>query len=277
MLENQVGRCAYSGMIMECLLPHYHWRMSLERLDNKTGYFPDNCVLVAAEFNTPDHRARSTRKVNGSAQWSAEKVMEVPRLRESNVDLAALKAAVKHAGRSRDREHWVPRKHRFEPNVDGEWFCTHCETFKPSHSFYLRRGPDWKPKANCKDCCCVNEYRYACTLRGTVHRMVANAQMRSKLRKLECRLSVDFVLDTLLSQGGRCFYSGVPMTYTTPHSDWRLSLERIDNDLGYTPDNSVLIVAEFNTSDYSRRAVSQVFGTAQWSKDKVAQVWGDWL
>ena len=40
-------------------------------------------------------------------------------------------------------------------------------------------------------------------------------------------------------------------------------------------ENCVLIAIEFNTADHSRNiAVTEVFGTAQWSKEKVDHVWG---
>ena len=54
MVERRNGLCAYSGVPMEMCLPHSHWRMSLERLNNSKGYSSENCVLVAGEFNTGD-------------------------------------------------------------------------------------------------------------------------------------------------------------------------------------------------------------------------------
>lgn len=62
------------------------------------------------------------------------------------------------------------------------------------------------------------------------------------------------------------------------HSHWLMSLERLSNDQGYVTTNCVLVAAEFNTSDHSRnRAVWEVFGTAQWSKEKANYIWGDFL
>merc|ERR1711871_282593 len=74
-------------------------------------------------------------------------------------------------------------------------------------------------------------------------------------------------------QRGRCFYSDIPMECLYPHSDWRMSLERINNRCGHTRDNCVLIANEFNTPDWSSRSAdAQVHGTAQWSRAKVADV-----
>ena len=50
-----------------------------------------------------------------------------------------------------------------------------------------------------------------------------------------------------------------------------MSPERLNSCQGYVVANCVLVAAEFNTSDYSRnKATSEVHGTAQWTKTKVA-------
>lgn len=74
-------------------------------------------------------------------------------------------------------------------------------------------------------------------------------------------------------QQGQCFYSRVPMECLVPNSHWRMTLERLDNEHGYTARNCVLAAAEFNTSDHSRNsAVHAVYGTAQWSRVKFLDV-----
>ena len=116
---------------------------------------------------------------------------------------------------------------------------------------------------------------YRSTLRGHLKTILSRAQRRSKLRGQECSVSFSTLLCMLERQQGRCFYSGVPLQYKELHTNWRLSLERLNNEVGYTEDNCVLIAVEFNTPDYSRNsAVTEVFGTAQWSRAKVQHVWG---
>eukprot|EP00933_Yihiella_yeosuensis_P062038 TRINITY_DN64962_c0_g1_i1.p1 TRINITY_DN64962_c0_g1~~TRINITY_DN64962_c0_g1_i1.p1 ORF type:complete len:123 (+),score=7.72 TRINITY_DN64962_c0_g1_i1:53-370(+) len=91
-------------------------------------------------------------------------------------------------------------------------------------------------------------------------------------------LEFDDVLELLWVQRGRCFYSGVPLEFKIRHSHWRMSLERLDNFLGYSKSNCVLIAVEFNTTDNSRKTEpSQINGTAQWSRAKVRHVWGERL
>eukprot|EP00928_Gymnodinium_smaydae_P090570 TRINITY_DN74358_c0_g1_i1.p1 TRINITY_DN74358_c0_g1~~TRINITY_DN74358_c0_g1_i1.p1 ORF type:complete len:122 (+),score=2.70 TRINITY_DN74358_c0_g1_i1:39-368(+) len=93
-------------------------------------------------------------------------------------------------------------------------------------------------------------------------------------RNQEMRITRDDILNMLLLQRGRCFYSGVPMEYVFPNSHWRMSLERLRNDVGYIPGNCVLVAHEFNTADNSRTAKFDSFGSAQWSREKADYVWG---
>lgn len=78
----------------------------------------------------------------------------------------------------------------------------------------------------------------------------------------------------LWSQGGRCYYSGVPIEYLQPHSDWRISLERLNNEVGYLRWNCVLVACEFNSFDFPRNRALNIHGSQQWSRQKVALIWG---
>lgn len=103
-----------------------------------------------------------------------------------------------------------------------------------------------------------------------------SAKTSANKRGQDCSLTLSQVLDMLWQQFGRCYYSGVPLNYKQIHAPWRLSIERLNNSIGYTMENCVLIAVEFNTADQSRNtAVTEVFGTAQWSREKVEHIWGD--
>ena len=112
------------------------------------------------------------------------------------------------------------------------------------------------------------------TLRGRAMGLASGARRRSAKKGLLCDIDFNDILDMLWQQGGRCFYSGVPLDYQKPHVDWVMSLERLDNLGGYVKGNCVLVAQEFNSADNSRRAAREVRGTAQWSLSKVLQVWG---
>ncbi|CAE7830333.1 unnamed protein product [Symbiodinium sp. CCMP2592] len=231
MLLKQGGRCAYSGIAMEMLVPFSHWRMSLERLDNSEGYVKDNCALVAAEFNSPDYsRCKGVRAedIHGTAQWSSEKVCMVGCVDTTAVSLSQLEADVGRATR--------------RPNIS--------TAFGDYHRSYIR------------------------TLRGKAKSLANNARNSSSRRQRTSEIEYTDILQMLLKQGGRCFYSGIPLQYDQPHVDWAMSLERLNNSCGYVRDNCVLIAAEFNTTDLSKNAKGEVYGSSQWSRAKVMHVWG---
>lgn len=232
MLMKQEGRCAYSGIAMEVLAPFSHWRMSMERKSNADGYVKDNCVLVAAEFNSGDFsKCKGARKheVRGTAQWSKEKVAMVGGAGTASVSLSQLEADVEAA--------WSPPRIR----------STGDENYR---------------------------YFYHRTLRGKAKSLASSAKSRSAKREQQCEIEFGDILRMLLEQGGRCFYSGVPLQYDQVHVDWVMSLERLDNRRGYVRENCVLIAAEFNTTDLSKLATCEVQGSPQWSRAKAMHVWG---
>ena len=240
MLLEQRGRCAKSEVPMELLLPHSHWRMSLERLDNSKGYSRENCALICAEFNSSDYSRRAgvdPASVQGTAQWSLEKVGFVGHAFSScEVDLHKLVADVELASAAH-----VPHSPRL-PNS-----CSRSSNYN------------------------VNYYK---TLRGKSVTMASGAAVRSRKRGHACHITYRDILDMLVAQEGRCFYSGVPLEYNKPHRDWVMSLERLDNRFGYVENNCVLIAAEFNTADRRSLATGEVYGSSQWSLAKVMHVWG---
>lgn len=278
MLESQNGKCAYSGVGMEVEQPNSHWRMSLERVNNRLGYTASNCVLVAAEFNSFDFsRAKNVdpESVLGTAQWSLQKVEQVSKLQPQPMDLDQLAVDIKFA-QVRERE---PRARRTSDSatlaVSDLKKCSSCLQVLPTFAFYAHPSAALRTSSSCKECCRQRQRLYYRTLRGHLHQCLGSARIRARLRAQDFAITAQILLDFLAEQGGRCFYSGVPLQYKQVHTDWRLSLERLDHSVGYTPDNCVLIAAEFNTSDQSRNsAVTEVFGTAQWSREKVWHVWG---
>ena len=277
MVRRQHGRCAYSGVSMETCTPNSHWRMSLERRDNSKGYSKENCVFVAAEFNTGDcsrHRGVRKETVKGTAQWSHQKVQAVFDLRQQDVDLEVLRKDIKtarHRPQLSTRRAKCPAVEPTAPHQDYV-YCRACAEFLDPHNF--------TPSAlvcggECKACKREYDRAFSSTLRGHVRNCLKNARYRARKRGQPFSLDLHQVLHMLEQQGGCCYYSGVPLEYKRPHSDWRMSLERLDNSPGYTAENCVLIAIEFNTADHSRNsAVTKVFGTAQWSREKVEHIWG---
>ena len=156
------------------------------------------------------------------------------------------------------------RSPRRRANENGEMPCNSCGQYYPTELFATNTSL-------CKACRSLRSLEYYRTLRGNASRLVSSAQERSRKKGLSCSLRRDDVYEMLLQQDGRCHYSNVSMEIIFPHSNWHMSLERLNNSAGYDRQNCVLIAAEFNSSDYSRAKgvnFEDVHGTAQWSVNK---------
>ena len=282
MILQQEARCAYSGVLMELLLPYTDWRMSLERLDNKEGYEPWNCVLIAAEFNTAGMISKRApiQAESGSSKWSLQKVQNLAAERLSNVDLLRLNETIK-AARAKNELLPLPDElmslHCKLEAVPGYLRCSRCGLWKQPDCFSLRRDTASGFQKHCKQCSSHISYAHRMTLRGHVLELLRSARHRHGLGKWrgEFDLDLEYVLQMLWAQQGRCFYSDVPLRFAQLNTDWLMSLERLDNNLTYTKNNTVLVALEFNTPGNSSRAkLFPVLGSGQWSRNKVEHVWG---
>ena len=63
-------------------------------------------------------------------------------------------------------------------------------------------------------------------------------QRRAKLYSMELTIDVPFLVELFENQKGICPYTGLPMSFEI-HNYQRLSLDRINSDLGYTKENIV--------------------------------------
>lgn len=71
-LLKQRGLCYYSGVPMRTEVGDY--KISLERLDPRVTYQPDNVAFVCQEFQSGDRtRLKTTHSNEGSSGWSQAK------------------------------------------------------------------------------------------------------------------------------------------------------------------------------------------------------------
>eukprot|EP01083_Nonionella_stella_P075637 205677_1 len=71
----------------------------------------------------------------------------------------------------------------------------------------------------------------------------------------------------MAKQQWRCYYSNIPLVFDKK-SPWKFSIERLDNDLGYTLDNTRFIAIIFNTMG-NTRSTHNVTGSPQWNREKM--------
>ena len=83
--------------------------------------------------------------------------------------------------------------------------------------------------------------------------------------------SIKLIRDLWERQRGCCYYSNIPMSWGhIEKDDWTVSVERL-NQGSYTPDNTVLVCAEFNSTEYRTDRFEHLFdGKPQgWNRDVV--------
>ena len=111
----------------------------------------------------------------------------------------------------------------------------------------------------------IYNHNYINTIGGFFRLLLANAKINANIKKNRgrtnagtCDLTLEQIFDIYNKQNGKCWYSGITMN-TITCSDWKASLERIDNNLGYTYDNVVLVCHEFNNQ-------------TKWSHEKIHEL-----
>ena len=138
--------------------------------------------------------------------------------------------------------------------------CSKCKRTLPVTKFYLRGGPDARkkgregqPYGHCTDCRLTkrnnNPHAYFIQLLGHVRR-------RARQRQLTYNLDADFLNELYKSQCGLCTVSGQPLTLLADGKGHKLtnaSLDRIDNDKGYTRDNVRFVCWVVNIMRHNQR------------------------
>jgi hypothetical protein len=113
---------------------------------------------------------------------------------------------------------------RSKHNFDGfKSQCVKCRSEKSKQGHLIRR-----------------EKRWAALL-------ISSAKKHSKIVNREVTITEEWVLELFNSQQGKCYWTGVPLLITkTPKHPQKPSLDRIDSEKGYTPDNVILTSFSMN-------------------------------
>lgn len=105
---------------------------------------------------------------------------------------------------------------------------------------------------------------YNYTFNGAINTLVGNcnknAKERLKAGRKEagiCKITKNDLHELWNLQNGKCFYSGLPLNYAK--GEWRVSVDRINNNKGYIRANIVLTCVEMN-------------GRSTWSPEKIDEM-----
>ena len=134
---------------------------------------------------------------------------------------------------------------------ESECLCIICNE-TDSNCFYKSR------KNKCKSCM-SNEYRdredkedYIVKQRkwrgeNILHYRVESAKHRSKRHGIDFELTDEIVIQKIKEQNNLCYISKQPLSFK--ENDWNtLSLDRLDSNLGYTIENTIVVTKFVNNS-----------------------------
>lgn len=254
----QRGRCYYSRVPLAwgC---HTRFQISLERLDNHTGYILGNVRLCAVEFNTTDQTKFSNPLlVTGSSQWTQEKFSQAHWMYDPTY--------------STERHSWILTnlqqpskifKFKHYEEQSGIWICAKCGNSKPLVDF----------RQNCSICRICSWWEEN-TLVKFLKKIIQQMRKSSQMKNYEFNFTYENLKDLVISQNGLCAISRIPLTFRRL-SNWQCSPERLNTRKGYIVGNVALICLEFNTSDHSHNSMvnpANVKATAQWTPELYMQV-----
>lgn len=135
--------------------------------------------------------------------------------------------------------------------------CNDCKNFKLLSYFYNKKGGFLGRSAICKDCEIIKNNNHIKTVKGFL-KLLLTASKRHVVKKsknLQHTLTYDHLKNIYIKQQGECYYSGIKMNMGH-NLDWKCSIERLDQKIGYIPSNVCLCTLEFNSRH-------------QWSHDKL--------
>jgi hypothetical protein len=134
--------------------------------------------------------------------------------------------------------------------------CFCCKTDKPYSLFFKHRQTPDGYHSWCKECCNKGNERSRAkqnsTIEGRAKIFLQNARKSAVKRGQEFDLTIADVVACWDLQESVCAYSGRAMTLEAGKLN-TVSIERIDSDVGYTPDNTILVCQAINRmkSDFS--------------------------
>jgi len=132
-----------------------------------------------------------------------------------------------------------------------EHCCIVCGEKTPS-LFYSSR------KNKCKTCLSLNyknnidkeeyiEKQRIWRSNNLIHYRVESAKHRAKRYNLDFQLTDKIIEDKLKEQNNLCYISKQPLSYK--ENDWNsISLDRLDSELGYTIENTIIVTKFVNNS-----------------------------
>lgn len=145
-----------------------------------------------------------------------------------------------------------PERSKYANNTKRAWYfpdtqekiCAKCTLKLSTTKFFKHKQTKDGFHSWCKSCCKEGNQRskikkYS-TFEGRVTTFLTSCRKSAKSRGHVCTLTAEDLLNAWQTQGGVCAYTGRQMT-TAPSEYNSVSVERINNNVGYTADNTILV------------------------------------
>lgn len=127
--------------------------------------------------------------------------------------------------------------------------CFKCKTSKPFSLFFKHSGTADGYHSWCKECCREGNARSLkklnSTIEGRARVFLRNAKNSAAKRGQVFALTVADIAECWHTQWGVCAYSGRQMTLEAGQLN-TVSIERINSDVGYTRENTILVCQAIN-------------------------------
>lgn len=126
----------------------------------------------------------------------------------------------------------------------GEKICAKCGTKASVSNFFRHSATQDGWHSWCKECCKIGnqkskEKKYL-SFEGRINTILQSCKRSAKKRGHIVNLTRDDLLEMWNYQEGVCAYTGIVML-TQANSPYSVSVERIDNSVGYTKENTILV------------------------------------
>lgn len=127
--------------------------------------------------------------------------------------------------------------------------CFRCKVEKPKNLFFKHHLTSDGLHSWCKVCCTIGNIKARAkqnsTIEGRAVIFLRNAKRSAKSRDQEFSLEIKDIVDCWIKQDKICAYSGIEMTLEAGKLN-TVSIERIDSNIGYTKDNTILVCQAIN-------------------------------
>jgi hypothetical protein len=148
-------------------------------------------------------------------------------------------------------------------NIIKKYRCYNCKEFKEIEEFHKDNHKKNKVRNECIKCCKKRSLKYYSTENGFMSKLYSSMKDRQILNNKKNRYiahTVELTLEEFLKEwkkyikkyGMKCFYTGVKLDFIKKRKrENQVSVDRIDNNEGYTKNNIIFCSARANFEKHS--------------------------